>query len=134
MKDTPTQFRPLRTWPAVLLVALIFLTRFGPGFLEGGLSRYWMIAVFGPMLCCVLLFIWWLAASRATWRERVFGALGLLGSLAITLLLADQTMRGPGTTYLTLPMGIVFFGVAATLLSKRAPKMRTGLAVLLAFV
>ena len=133
MTDTPKQSRPLRAWPAVLLVSLIFLTRFGPGLLEGGTSSYWMIAVFGPLLCCVLLLIWWLTASRATWRERVFGALGLIGSLVVTLLLVDNTMRGPGTTYLTLPMGMVFFGLAATLLGQRQPTIRTGAAVLLAF-
>ena len=74
----PTKFRPLRTWPALLLVALIFVTRFGPNLLEGGPSRYWMVQVFGPMICCLLLVIWWMAASRATWRERVFGMLGLI--------------------------------------------------------
>ena len=60
-------FRPLRIWPALLLVALMFVARFGPGFLEGGIGVYWMIAVFGPLLCCLLLVIWWLTASRATW-------------------------------------------------------------------
>jgi outer membrane protein assembly factor BamB len=125
--------RPLRTWPALLLVALMFLTRFGPAYLEGGLSSYWMIAVFGPMICCLLLVIWWLAASRATWKERLFGTLGVIGSFMITLRLVDPTMRGPGTTYLTLPMGMVFFALGATLLSERRPATRTGLALLLAF-
>ena len=45
-----TKFRPLRTWPALLLVALMLLMRFGPAYLEGGLSSYWMIAVFGPLI------------------------------------------------------------------------------------
>lgn len=61
-----TNFRPLRTWPALLLVGLIFATRFGPTLLEGGPSGYWMVSVFGPLICCLLLVIWWLAASRAT--------------------------------------------------------------------
>src|SRR5687768_13790112 len=78
------KFRPLRVWPAVALVVLIVLARFGPAYLEGGLSTYWMIAVFVPFLCCVLMLIWWLVASRATWREWVFGFLGLVACLAIT--------------------------------------------------
>ena len=129
----PTKFRTLRTWPALLLVVLMLLTRFGPNYLEGGLSVYWMIAVFGPMACCLLLVIWWVAASRATWKERLFGALGLVGSLAITLMLVDPTMRGPGTTYLTLPMGMVLFAVGGMLLGNRRPIVRTGLALLFAF-
>jgi len=128
----PTNVRPLRTWPALLLVALIFITRFGPNLLEGGPGSYWMISVFGPMLCCLLLVIWWLAASRATWKEGLFGTLGLIGALALTLRLADPTMRGPGTTTLTLPMGMVVFGLGATLLRERRPAIRTGVALLLA--
>ena len=127
------KFRPLRTWPALLLVALMCVTRFGPTFLEGGLSSYWMIAVFGPLLCCLLMLIWWLTASRATWRERLFGSLGLIGSLAVTLMLVDPTMRGPGTTYLMLPMGMAAFAISALWLKNRRPLKRTGLAVLFAF-
>ncbi len=126
------KFRPLRTWPALLLVALMLLMRFGPAYLEGGMGSYWMIAVFGPLICCLLLLIWWLAASRATWKERLFGTLGVVGSLIVTLKLVDPTMRGPGTTYLTLPMGMVLFALGATLLRKHRPAVRTGLALLLA--
>src|SRR5262245_9999085 len=38
-------FRPLRTWPALGLVGLMFIARFGPGFLEGGMGVYWMLVV-----------------------------------------------------------------------------------------
>ena len=128
----PAKFRPLRTWPALLLVGLMFLTRFGPDQLEGGLSTYWMISVFGPLLCCLLMLIWWVTASRATWRERLFGFLGLVGSLAVTLLLADPTVRGPVTSYLTLPMGMIAFAFGALVLRKHRPLLRTGTALLLA--
>src|SRR5687767_15528141 len=128
------KFRPLRTWPALVLIALIVAARFGPASLEGGLTNYWMIAVFGPLLCCVLMLIWWLAASRATWKERVFGFLGLIAALAVTLALVHPTMRGPGTTYLTAPMGMIFFGLSAAWLARRRPVTRTGLSLLLAFV
>jgi outer membrane protein assembly factor BamB len=130
----PAAVRPLRAWPALVLVVLMVAARFGPTYLEGGLSNYWMIAVFGPLLCCVLILIWWLAASRATWKERVFGLLGLLVGLAVTVVLVHPTMRGPGTTYLTAPMGFLLFGLSAAFLAKRRPATRTGLSVLLAFV
>ncbi|HEV7401478.1 MAG TPA: hypothetical protein VGO11_01075, partial [Chthoniobacteraceae bacterium] len=65
------RFRPLRVWPALGIVVLMIVARFGPAFLEGGMGVYWMIAVFGPLLCCLLILLWWLTASRATWKERV---------------------------------------------------------------
>ncbi len=125
-------FRALRIWPAVLLVGLMLVARFGPAFLEGGASAYWMIAVFGPLLCCLLILIWWIAVSRATWKERLSGFFGIAAALALTLLLVDPTMKGPGTTYLTLPMGMLGFSLAAISLAKRRPVVRTATALALA--
>ena len=129
----PRKFRPLRTWPALLLVVLMLGARFGPALFEEGASKYWMVAVFGPMLCCLLILIWWLTASRATWRERLFGFLGIIAAAALTVALVHPTMRGPGTTYFTLPMGLILFAVTAALLKNSRPARRTGTAVLLAF-
>jgi outer membrane protein assembly factor BamB len=126
------KFRPLRVWPALFLVVLMTVARFGPGFLEGGIGVYWMIAVFGPLLCCLLIIIWWLTASRATWKERLFGFLGLVASFVVVVVLVHPTMRGPGTTYLTLPMGMLAFVFGAAALRQQHPARRTGAAVLLA--
>src|ERR1041385_2235862 len=97
----PRKFRPLRAWPAVLFVVLMLGARFGPALFEPGASKHWMVAVFGPVLCCLLILIWWVGASRATWRERLFGFLGIVAGGALTVPLVHPTMRGPGTTYLT---------------------------------
>src|SRR5215212_681762 len=126
-------FRPLRAWPAFLLAFLMIAARFGPDMLEGGGAKYWMVSVFGPLLCCLLLVIWWLAASRATWRERVFGFLGLGATAAITITLLHPTMRGPATMNYTVPMGLFLFALTATLLRKSPPAIRSTTAVLLAF-
>src|SRR5258706_15774727 len=122
---TPAALRALRVWPAVILVALMIITRFVPAFLEGGLAKYWMFAMMGPMVCCLLLVVWWLAASRATWKERVFGFLGLVAVFALTMVLVEPLMRGPGTIYVTLPMGMIAFVVGATWFKKRRPLART---------
>src|SRR5213593_4734151 len=99
--------------------------RFGPGISEEGAAKYWMVAVFGPLLGCLLLLIWWLAASRATWRERVFGFLGLVAGAAVSIVLAHPTMRGAATTYFTLPMGFFLFAVAAAALKNSPPAVRS---------
>src|SRR5262245_28108139 len=128
----PSALRGLRLWPAMILVAFMVVARFVPTFLEGGLSRYWMVAMMGPMVCCLLLVIWWLAASRATWKERVFGFLGLVAAFAMALALVEPLMRGPGTIYITLPMGMTAFVVGTFLFRYRRPLARTTAALLLA--
>ncbi len=131
-KSDSRPFRALRVWPAALLIVLMVVARFGPALLEGGFSAHWMIAVFGPLLCCVLILIWWVAVSRATWKERLFGFVGIVAALALTLSLVDPTMRGPGTSYLTLPMGMLAFSLAAISLAKHRPLVRTAAALALA--
>src|SRR5882672_9941913 len=91
----PSASRALRVWPAVILVALMIIARFVPAFLEVGLAKYWMFAMRGPLVCCLLLVIWWLAASRAIWKERVFGFLGLAAVFAMKMVLEEPLMRGP---------------------------------------
>ena len=128
----PSGLRALRVWPGVFLVVLMIVARFAPAYLEGGLARYWMFAMMGPMVCCLLVLIWWPAASRATWKERVFGFLGLVAVFALTTVLVEPLMRGPGTIYITLPMGMTAFVVGAALFQNRRPLARTGAALLLA--
>lgn len=127
------EFRPLRAWPALVLAVLMLAGRFGPEISDEGMAKYWMASVFGPLLCSLLLLIWWLAVSRATWRERVLGLLGLAGGAAITITFAHSTMRGAPVAYLTLPMGFLLFALTAALLKKSPPAVRTSTAALLAF-
>jgi outer membrane protein assembly factor BamB len=115
-----------------LLALLMLAGRFGPEVSGEAMAKYWMISVFGPLLCCLLLLIWWLAASRATWRERLFGFLGIVAGAVVAVTLAHPTMRGPATTYLTVPLGLLLFAVATALVKKAPPVRRTGTAVLLA--
>jgi hypothetical protein len=117
-----------------VLILLMPAARFGPSWLEGGLGVYWMVAVFGPLLCCLFLLVWWVTASRATRRERWLGLLGVVVSLTVTLFLVHPSMRGPGTTYLTLPMGMIAFGLGVIVLRARRPAQRTAGALFLALL
>jgi outer membrane protein assembly factor BamB len=84
--------RSLRLWPAVLLVVVgIGLFFAAPRLIEG--MQGFMLGGFAPLVCGVLLLVWWLLASRAPWRVKLYG-LGLgviLGGLSI--LIADWSLR-----------------------------------------
>lgn len=138
MSNAPTEaresarpWRPLRVWPAVLLLLMGVLARFVPGWLEGGMSSYWLVGLIGPLACAALLLIGWVTASRATWKERVCGFFALLAALVVVVALSDPSMRGPGTMQITFPMGMAAFAVGAVMLSRRRPLVRTGVSLLL---
>ena len=121
--------RPLRVWPALVALALMIATRFGPRFVADGPPWLWMVGVLGPAAGCLLVLLWWLFASRATARERVLGALGLLLAAAASVLLSHPTVRGPVVITITLPLGFAGFALCATAAARARPRVRAACAV-----
>lgn len=100
------------------------LCRYVPPFIEGASSEFWYVPIFFPMIGCLLILIWWLAASRATWREKGLGLLGIVAALATIVALSHASMRGILTSYFTLPLGMVALAVSAALFRNHAPPRR----------
>ena len=72
---TASPLKPLRVWPALVLMAVMVLCRYVPAFIEGASSQFWYVPVFFPLVASVLMLIWWVAGSRATGREKLIGFL-----------------------------------------------------------
>jgi len=120
--ESPT--KPLRMWPALVLMAIIVLCRYVPRFIEGASSQFWYVPVFFPLLASVLMLIWWLAGSRATGREKLIGFSGFIVAVTVIVLLSHPSMRGLITTYLTLPLGMIGFGLGAYFSRRQPAKSR----------
>ena len=118
------QPKPLRTWPALVLIAVIVLCRYVPSFIEGASSRFWYVPMFFPLLASVLILVWWLAGSRASGREKLIGFLGFSLASVVIVLLSHPSMRGLITAYLTLPLGTMGLGVGAYFLRREPPPRR----------
>lgn len=129
---TFTKWRSLRVWPAISLVILMLILRYGPGLMvEKPVAVVVGFAV-GPLACSLLILIWWLSASRATWRERLVGFFGIIVSFIIVSSLVDPTMRGSGFIFPMAPVGIAAFAIGLSFLRKRLSFGRTWIALLLA--
>ncbi|MDB6138617.1 MAG: hypothetical protein JWO94_1689, partial [Verrucomicrobiaceae bacterium] len=111
-------------WPALILMAVIILCRYVPPFIEGASSQYWFVPIFFPMLASALMLVWWLAGSRATGREKAVGFFGVIVAVAVIGLPSHPSMRGLITAYLTLPLGMVAFALAAWFNSRKQPTPR----------
>src|SRR4051812_39645847 len=107
MLPMESQPKPLRMWPALLLMVIMVLCRYVPGFIEGASSQFWYVPVFFPLLACMLMLVWWLAGSRATGREKLIGFLGFIVALAVIVALSHGSMRGLITMYQTVPLGMI---------------------------
>ncbi|MFK7768557.1 MAG: PQQ-binding-like beta-propeller repeat protein [Mariniblastus sp.] len=127
-------YKPLRTWPALLLVIAMMVVRTLPNLIQDGPAWLWMVAAFGPMLCGLLILVWWLFASRARWQERLVGFLGVVGALVVIEMIVDPSMIGPATMMITIPMGTALFATAAILLPNLLSFKRTWIAIILATI
>jgi len=107
---------PLRLWPAIALLVLLWGLRLFPLTVSEVTPTILSVGFFGPVLCALLIFIWWVAGSRAMRREKLIGALGLVALLALSTLISDPTVRGFGTLGNVWPWAMTMFalGLIAT--------------------
>ncbi len=115
--DSPTPLAsPLRLWPAVLLLALLWGLALLPRLFEDPPMVAFMASFFGPLACALGIGVWWLAGSRAERREKIVGAIAVVFFLALTLALLHPTMRGFPIISTVLPWGATafVFGLTAT--------------------
>ena len=123
------RWRPLRTWIPILLLPLMAFMRFVPDLVPNGPSMIWMASSFGPFLIGLLIVVWWAAASRARWFERMLGVGGLVVAVAVEQMLCHPSMRGPLLLVMTIPMAIAGFAVGAILFGRMLSIRRTWLAI-----
>ena len=124
--------KPIRTWPAILLVGLMIGLKFLPVMVDNGPAMLWMSAGFGPMLGALGILAWWTLLSRTPFGERLIGLLGLFGATGIVLMLSHPSMQGPASFMLTIPLGYGTFAVTSALVSRQTTSRRTWIALTLA--
>ena len=122
--------KPLRIWPAMLLLLAMVLLRLSPSLIESGPDMLPLVAAMGPIICSLLILIWWLTASRATGLERLMGLVGISAFSALTFALSDNSMQSPATMLVwTIPMGFAAFTIGAFVIRRRTTRTRTCTAI-----
>src|SRR5262245_21871724 len=98
--DEPAPKKPLRLWPGVVAVALLWLLWFGLPIVapEAGMG-----AVIGALVCALAVLVWWLLFSRAPWAERVGAIVLMVVSVIATKRVVHPSIAG-GAMGMLLPI------------------------------
>ena len=128
-----SSIQPLRVWPLAILLVFMLASFFVDRISEGQL---WLQAmkILGPLAGAVLIFVWWLTASRAYWSEKWWGVLGIFISAGLTIAFIDRSMVGVPMMAVTIPMGMAAFAIGAICCRHSPAFKRTIVAVAIAAV
>ena len=118
----------LRWWPAALLIVSMVLLRKLPDMFESPSLGIFMLGFMGPAGLGILVLLWWLAASRANWKEKLIGffAVAMIGVVAIAL--CHPSMQGMGSMIFQIPYGTAAFAIPLILFASY-PSIRLPIAL-----
>src|SRR5688572_16299469 len=97
--DTPDPSR-LRLWPGVVIVATLWLVRFGIPAIAPDATMY---AVIGGFTGAFAMVVWWVFFSRAAWLDRIGAVVLIVGAIAATYPLLDVSLA-TGAMRMIFPM------------------------------
>ncbi|KAA0227511.1 hypothetical protein EDS67_16070 [candidate division KSB1 bacterium] len=87
----PTFQKPLRLWPGVVAVALLWLLRYIVPIIIPDAA---MFAIFGGLGLGLVVVVWWLFFSRAPWIERLGALVLMVVALAVTKRFVHPSIAG----------------------------------------
>ena len=89
--------KALRWWPALVIIVGMVALKFTANLFEAPPLPVLILSFMGPGILGFAIPLWWLAASRAPWRERLIGLAGLTAIGVVTVLATHVSMKGMGT-------------------------------------
>jgi outer membrane protein assembly factor BamB len=117
--DEPTPRKPLRLWPGVLAVVLLWVARFGLKVVVPGFKGF-SLGMIGGLGGALAVLVWWAFFSRAPWSERLGAILLMIVGLAGTWNLSHESMGSLWLVGYAVP-GLCLALVAGAAASRRLP-------------
>lgn len=127
-QNVTDRLQSLRVWPAALLVVAMVLIRKLPDTMESPSLPVFMLGFMGPAGIGALVMLWWLFASRASWKEKLIGFVAVSFIGIVSTFLAHFTMQGMGIMIFLIPFGMAAFAIPLILLGSR-PAIRLPIAL-----
>lgn len=131
--SSPQRKQSLRWWPAAIILALMLLIRLLPVVIDSAPLPVLMLGFMGPMIAALLIFPWWLFASRTSIREKLLGLVALIAIAILTMMLSHSSMQGMPNFMYQLPVGMAAFTLPLIFLAG-LPSIRLPVALFVALL
>ncbi|MBI2687560.1 MAG: PQQ-binding-like beta-propeller repeat protein [Acidobacteria bacterium] len=134
--EKPDTRKPLRLWPGVVAVALLWLVRFVVPIVVPGAM---VVSVLGGLAGGLVVLVWWLFFSRAPWSERLGAVLLMIAALFATSRIVHESIATGAQRVLpyilaipVLSLAFVVSAVVSRRLSVTSRRVTMAAAILLA--
>jgi outer membrane protein assembly factor BamB len=102
--------KPLRLWPAVVIVSVQLLVMFGAPVVAPDSGM--LIGMLGGVVGALAILVWWLLFSRARWFERVGAIVLMVAAVFATRAVAHASMVGAGQGMMIYFLPTPYLGLA----------------------
>jgi len=119
--ETPRKL--LRVWPGIVLVVLIWVSRFGVKAVIPGIEGFGL-GVMSSLAFTLALIVWWAFFSRAKRLERLAALALMAAALGVTWLLRHESMWVPWLIAYALPILSLAFVLWAVLTRRLPDRLR----------
>ncbi len=118
-----------RLWPAAVVLVVMWLVMLTASVVVPGSTSHFISMALAPLVAAVMLFLWWLFASRVPWWDRLLGiALFVLAVVAAGMLIHPSMQ--PGMLFYVLPTALTVSVVVLAVSGSRPWQQRRAVVVL----
>ena len=102
-EDVPARPRPPRVWPAVVLVAVLWIYQFVSAHIELTMFEKFGSRMMVNGVVLLLFLVWWMTIGRVSWMHRLLVLAAVIAGEFLFGLVAHQSVRGFFWVVLTVP-------------------------------
>jgi outer membrane protein assembly factor BamB len=122
--------KPMRLWPAVVLIVAFWAVRALPQFVDMTISSQFFTSFIPALLLCLLFSIWWLTGRGIRVADRFIGFAVLVGGCWLAVRLSDPSIGLFTVLIYAVPIGFTLWTAWLVLGGKRSAIVRKWGAVL----
>ena len=116
----PAAARPMRVWPAIILIAAYWVLFVANKLIDTTISNHFFTSVGGPGLVFLLFFIWWLTSRGIPFADRLIGFGAMIAGSVLASLASHPSIGWFTVVVYAMPAGLTLWTIWLALGGRRS--------------